>query len=108
MVKAIDKTRLRAAIIETMEKNGPDWSYVISNYISRPDILAGKPAACPGATTDVVRRELQRMERDGLVERCPSISIKYINWRLTDAGHAAAQADLAVDEILGLEPLDID
>lgn len=71
---AIDKQALRAAILDHLKEYSSDWTYVIRNSL----------------TTTQVRRECERMKRDGLLEYRRTDSALYINWGLTAGGRMAA------------------
>lgn len=74
---------LRAAITAELRTRGPSLTYAIANSLRIP--WGDGPAAYPGAKTPAVRRELQRMEREGLVARLPPRSGIHILWGLTSS-----------------------
>ncbi|WP_142847062.1 hypothetical protein [Telmatospirillum sp. J64-1] len=76
-----ERARLRAAIIEVLREQGPCWTYVLRNWLTMRDRNGG-PAPFTSLSTSQVRRECERMMRDGLLERLPTFSALYINWGL--------------------------
>lgn len=74
------RSSLRDAITDELRIRGASETYAIANALRMS--WGGAPAAYPAATTPVVRRELQRMEREGIVARMPSRFRVHIRWGL--------------------------
>lgn len=80
---------LRESILWCIDRDGGSgtWTHVIANMLSMKSYF-DKPFKL---TTAQVRRELKRMERDGIVERKPTQSRLYIAWGRKRNGGDRAQ-----------------
>lgn len=68
-------------VLAALRRSEPSVTYVVRNWLS--DFGRG-----PNLTTPQVLRSLKRLEKAGLVERCPTPYVVMIRWRLTRKGAA--------------------